>query len=76
MGLVSSHPSPSLCLELMVLGYNSSAAAGLQKRLLEGSAEFKVHSRVLGNVFYLMASQVSKRETLLRIESLLLEAIP
>jgi dethiobiotin synthetase/adenosylmethionine--8-amino-7-oxononanoate aminotransferase len=58
------------------LGYNSSAATGLQKRVLEGSADFKVHSRVLGNVFYLMASQVSERESLLSIERLLLDACP
>jgi dethiobiotin synthetase/adenosylmethionine--8-amino-7-oxononanoate aminotransferase len=57
-------------------GYNSSVAAGLQKRLSEGSVDFKMHSRVLGNVFYLMAGQVSERETLLSIERLLLDACP
>lgn len=56
-------------------GYTSSAATGLQKRLLEGSTEFNIHSRVLGNVFYLMASQTSKQETLKSIESLLLAAL-
>lgn len=56
------------------LGYNSSAAVGLQKKVLEGSEDFKVHSRVLGNVFYLMASQVTERKTLSAIEQLLLEA--
>jgi dethiobiotin synthetase/adenosylmethionine--8-amino-7-oxononanoate aminotransferase len=44
--------------------------------VLEGSADFKVHSRVLGNVFYLMASQVSERKSLLSIEQLLLDALP
>ena len=58
------------------LGYNSLAAVGLQKRVLDGSADFKVHSRVLGNVFYLMASQVSERKSLLSIERLLLDACP
>jgi dethiobiotin synthetase/adenosylmethionine--8-amino-7-oxononanoate aminotransferase len=56
-------------------GYSSSAATGLQKRMLEGSTEFNVHSRVLGNVFYLMASQTSKPETLQEIERLLAEAL-
>lgn len=55
-------------------GYNSSAAAGLQKKVLEGSTNFKVHSRVLGNVFYLMASQVSERKSLQSIERLLLDS--
>jgi bifunctional dethiobiotin synthetase / adenosylmethionine---8-amino-7-oxononanoate aminotransferase len=58
------------------VGYNSSAAAGLLKKLLEGSEDFKVHSRVLGNVFYLMAGQMSKRKTLLSIEHLLLDVLP
>lgn len=58
------------------LGYNSSAAVGLQKKVLEGSEDFKVHSRVLGNVFYLMASQVTEKKTLSGIERLLLEACP
>jgi dethiobiotin synthetase/adenosylmethionine--8-amino-7-oxononanoate aminotransferase len=56
-------------------GYSSSAATGLQKRLLEGSTHFNIHSRVLGNVFYLMASQTSKPETLKEIERLLSEAL-
>jgi dethiobiotin synthetase/adenosylmethionine--8-amino-7-oxononanoate aminotransferase len=56
-------------------GYSSSAATGLQKQMLEGSTEFNVHSRVLGNVFYLMASQTSKPETLQEIEMLLTEAL-
>lgn len=56
-------------------GYSSSAAAGLQKKMLEGSTEFNVHSRVLGNVFYLMAGQTSKEETLQEIERLLSEAL-
>jgi len=57
------------------IGYNSSAAIGLQKILLEGLKEFKIHSRVLGNVMYLMASQISKREALLNIEGLLLNTL-
>ena len=56
-------------------GYSSSAAAGLQKKMLEGSTDFNVHSRVLGNVFYLMASQTSRPETLQQIERLLTDAL-
>jgi dethiobiotin synthetase/adenosylmethionine--8-amino-7-oxononanoate aminotransferase len=56
-------------------GYSSAAASGLQKRMLEGGPQFNVHSRVLGNVFYLMASQTSKRETLREIERMLGEAL-
>jgi dethiobiotin synthetase/adenosylmethionine--8-amino-7-oxononanoate aminotransferase len=57
------------------LGYTSTAAAGLQKRLLEGNGEFKIHVRVLGNVLYMMASQTSKVETLRGIEKLLLNTL-
>lgn len=56
-------------------GYSSSAATGLQKKMLEGSKEFNVHSRVLGNVFYLMASQTSKPGTLQEIERLLKDVL-
>ena len=60
------------------LGYSSTAATGLQKRLLDsdGKNEFKIHVRVLGNVLYIMASQTSKPETLRSIEKILLEALP
>jgi bifunctional dethiobiotin synthetase / adenosylmethionine---8-amino-7-oxononanoate aminotransferase len=57
------------------LGYTSTAATGLQKRLLEGNGEFKIHVRVLGNVLYMMASQTSKVETLRSIEKLLLDTL-
>jgi bifunctional dethiobiotin synthetase / adenosylmethionine---8-amino-7-oxononanoate aminotransferase len=56
-------------------GYSSSAATGLQKRVLKGSGDFNVHSRVLGNVFYLMASQISEPKTLREIERLLVDAL-
>nr|KMM65182.1 adenosylmethionine-8-amino-7-oxononanoate aminotransferase [Coccidioides posadasii RMSCC 3488] len=52
-------------------GYTSTAASGLQKQLMAGHNGFTVHSRVLGNVLYLMASVTSKTETLSRIEKLL-----
>jgi len=60
----------------LISGYSSKAATGLQKRLLEGSNEFKIHVRVLGNVLYLMASQTSRPETLRSIEKLLSDALP
>ncbi|WEW58247.1 hypothetical protein PRK78_003715 [Emydomyces testavorans] len=56
-------------------GYTSTAASGLQKRLMAGCNGFNVHSRVLGNVLYLMASLTSRRETLSRIEKLLRRAL-
>lgn len=55
-------------------GYSSSAATGLQRDML-GGAQFGVHSRVLGNVFYLMASQTSKSSTLREMERLLCKAL-
>lgn len=57
----------------MNVGYSSTAATGLQKKLLAGSEDFKIHNRVLGNVLYLMASQTSKPETLKSIEGLLMK---
>ncbi|KAJ9644551.1 hypothetical protein H2201_000325 [Coniosporium apollinis] len=58
-------------------GYTSTAAVGLQKKLLQdaGPHGWVVHSRILGNVLYLMASQTSKMETLRAIEKMLLEAL-
>ena len=58
------------------VGYSSTAATGLQKKLLEGSDKFKMHVRVLGNVLYVMASQTSKPETLRSIERMLIDALP
>ena len=61
------------------LGYSSTATSELQQRLRKGSSDgsihSRVHSRVLGNVLYLMASQSSKREELLGIERLVLQAL-
>jgi bifunctional dethiobiotin synthetase / adenosylmethionine---8-amino-7-oxononanoate aminotransferase len=57
------------------IGYSSTAATGLQKKLLEGSDEFKIHVRVLGNVLYVMASQTSRTEALRSIEKTLLDAL-
>lgn len=56
---------------LWCLGYSSTAATGLQKKLLNRSVDFKIHVRVLGNVLYMMASQTSKPETMRSIEKFL-----
>ncbi|KAL4738574.1 pyridoxal phosphate-dependent transferase [Aspergillus similis] len=56
-------------------GYTSTAAKGLQTRLAAGGTQFNVHSRVLGNVLYLMSSVTSKQETLRTIEGILREAL-
>ncbi|KAL4905268.1 hypothetical protein BDW74DRAFT_185307 [Aspergillus multicolor] len=56
-------------------GYTSTAAKGLQARLAASGPEFNVHSRVLGNVLYLMSSITSKQETLRTIEGILREAL-
>lgn len=66
---------PSLTL---VLGYTSTAAKGLQQKLAHGESSlshFNVHSRVLGNVLYLMASMKSTPNDLCRIENLLRNAL-
>ncbi|KAA8643335.1 hypothetical protein EYZ11_000885 [Aspergillus tanneri] len=56
-------------------GYTSTAAQGLQQRLSAGGPSFSVHSRVLGNVLYLMSSVTSKSETLREVEAILREAL-
>ncbi len=57
-------------------GYTSNAAADLQRMLLGISdGGFVVHSRVLGNVLYLMASMTSKPESLAAIEKTLVKAL-
>jgi dethiobiotin synthetase/adenosylmethionine--8-amino-7-oxononanoate aminotransferase len=58
-------------------GYTSNAAKGLQQKLTvgvtstKGEIGFNVHSRILGNVLYLMASMTSKPESLRDVERLL-----
>lgn len=52
-------------------GYNSTVSIDLQNYLFKGSRDFRVHVRILGNVIYIMASQVSEPETLRKIEKLL-----
>ncbi|KAJ5203846.1 uncharacterized protein N7498_004725 [Penicillium cinerascens] len=52
-------------------GYTSTAAKGLQQKLAVGGDQFNVHSRVLGNVLYLMSSVTSKPDSLKEMEKLL-----
>ena len=72
---LSTKRSSSLTL---VIGYTSTAAKGLQQKLARGESDlsnFNVHSRVLGNVLYLMASMKSTPCDLSRIENLLRNAV-
>ncbi|KAK4174799.1 putative Adenosylmethionine-8-amino-7-oxononanoate aminotransferase [Triangularia setosa] len=57
-------------------GYKSTAARGLQAALLRGSdSDGSVHSRVLGNVLYLMAGQTTTEETVRRVERLIRQGL-
>ncbi|KAI0176564.1 hypothetical protein GGR52DRAFT_579859 [Hypoxylon sp. FL1284] len=57
-------------------GYKSNAALELQSCLLDGSEEgWNVHSRVLGNVLYIMGSQKTAREDVVAIANLLRRAL-
>jgi dethiobiotin synthetase/adenosylmethionine--8-amino-7-oxononanoate aminotransferase len=58
-------------------GYASTAATGLRDRLFAGSQpdEPVVHSRVLGNVLYLMGAMTSTPETLKGVEETVLRAL-
>lgn len=56
-------------------GYTSNAAKGLQQKLAAGGDQFNVHSRVLGNILYLMSSVTSKPENLREMERLLKSAL-
>jgi len=58
-------------------GYTSTAAVGLRDKLLagpEGAAQV-VHSRVLGNILYLMASITSTKQTLVQVEGMVEKAL-
>ncbi|WZH43077.1 adenosylmethionine-8-amino-7-oxononanoate aminotransferase [Fusarium acuminatum] len=56
-------------------GYKSLAAKKLQTHLREGTGSWNAHSRVLGNVFYVMASQKTSRQSLEELQGLLLGAL-
>ncbi len=61
-------------------GYSSTAALGLRGVLAEGEAAgsngpWNIHSRVLGNVIYLMASQTTTREGVEQLSGLLVKSL-
>ncbi|KAG5939079.1 hypothetical protein E4U53_007896 [Claviceps sorghi] len=60
-------------------GYTSTAAAGLRESLAAGKpgrgGPWNVHSRVLGNVLYVMTSQVTPPETVRQLSELLVESL-
>ncbi|USP78500.1 uncharacterized protein yc1106_05774 [Curvularia clavata] len=59
-------------------GYTSSAAVGLRDQLLNntsGASEVQIHSRVLGNVIYLMASMLTTRAHLRDVENAFMERL-
>ncbi|KAB5584964.1 pyridoxal phosphate-dependent transferase [Coniochaeta sp. 2T2.1] len=57
-------------------GYKSNAARGLQGALLRGwEGEGNVHSRVLGNVLYLMTGQKTEEESVRRLERVIRQAL-
>ena len=59
-----------------VTGYNSTAALGLHKTLLRGDGYgWAIHSRVLGNILYLMASLTTNEATIRSVEARLLEEL-
>ena len=53
-------------------GYKSNAAGSLQASLREGTG---AHTRVLGNVFYVMASLTTGRESIEEMQNVLLDAL-
>ena len=60
-------------------GYSSNAALGLRQQLLDGregpGGPWNVHSRVLGNVLYVMASQTTSPESVANLAALLEDSI-
>jgi dethiobiotin synthetase/adenosylmethionine--8-amino-7-oxononanoate aminotransferase len=58
-------------------GYTSSAAVGLRDALLYdvSDSQVQIHSRVLGNVIYLMASITAKRHHLAAVEAAFAEKL-
>lgn len=58
-------------------GYTSSAAVGLRDALLHEASKSRVHvhSRILGNVIYLMASMTAKREDVAAVEAAFVEKV-
>ncbi|KAI0836281.1 bifunctional dethiobiotin synthetase/adenosylmethionine-8-amino-7-oxononanoate aminotransferase [Hypoxylon sp. FL0890] len=59
------------------LGYKSTAALSLQRALLDGNKEemWNIHSRVLGNVLYIMGSQKTTKDDISEIASRIQRAL-
>ncbi|KAM0270603.1 hypothetical protein ACHAQH_009387 [Verticillium albo-atrum] len=57
------------------VGYTSKAAARLQACLRDGKGAWDVHTRVLGNVLYVMTGQTTKEGTVQEMESLIQRAL-
>ncbi|KAM5378666.1 hypothetical protein ACJZ2D_004465 [Fusarium nematophilum] len=57
------------------VGYKSQAARKLQAHLRKGTGEWNAHSRVLGNVFYVMASQKTSQQSIDGVQNLLEQAL-
>nr|POF15286.1 bifunctional dethiobiotin synthetase/7,8-diamino-pelargonic acid aminotransferase, mitochondrial [Quercus suber] len=55
--------------------YASTAATGLRDQMLADDGEWIIHSRVLGNVLYLMAALTTSAETLSGVEAKVLAAL-
>jgi dethiobiotin synthetase/adenosylmethionine--8-amino-7-oxononanoate aminotransferase len=67
----------SIRSSLICTGYNSSASTGLRDALLSTISEgqTRIHSRVLGNVIYLMASITAKPAHLADVEKAFLKVL-
>jgi dethiobiotin synthetase/adenosylmethionine--8-amino-7-oxononanoate aminotransferase len=69
-----AHFNPETCLRSPT-GYTSTAALGLQSALSRVEGGFGIHSRVLGNVFYVMASQTTTVDVVRRIEERVIQSL-
>ncbi|KAF9694523.1 hypothetical protein EKO04_007404 [Ascochyta lentis] len=56
-------------------GYTSSAAVGLRDSLLFERGDIQIHSRILGNVIYLMTSMTTARSEVLKVEEAFMEKL-
>jgi len=70
-GAGKSTPFIGVCSssKITFVGYTSSAAVGLRDALLFNRGKVQIHSRILGNVIYLMASMSSTKDQLASIEN-------
>ncbi|TPX16329.1 uncharacterized protein E0L32_003978 [Thyridium curvatum] len=54
-------------------GYKSNAAVSLRTALHKGAGSWNAHTRVLGNVFYVMGGQKTDKETVEELQALILD---